>query len=93
MAYDLVSRVVPAARLLVCAAIASTGASCGGGQAPQQPVSPPEEALEAAVEFSDFGPFDALMRALSRPYEEQPEVTHLSEPPPTRAPYRTFCGT
>ncbi len=52
-----------------------------------------EEALAAAVEAADFAPFDTLTRALSRPYDEQPEFAHLAEPPQSRAPYRTFCGT
>jgi len=53
-----------------------------------------EEALDAAVSRGDFGPFDALVDALSRPYDDQPAFAFLAEPPPPgRPPYRTFCGT
>ena len=53
-----------------------------------------EEALEAAVERSDFSVMEKLLDFLSQPYEEPPEQTgyHLP-PPPSAQPYRTFCGT
>lgn len=53
-----------------------------------------EEAIEAAVERDDFGPFETLVAVLARPYEDQPEAAHLAEPPgPEQKEYRTFCGT
>ena len=53
-----------------------------------------EEALSVAVESGDYGPFDALLNVLSRPFDDQPEFAKLAEPPPEgRGCYRTFCGT
>ena len=53
-----------------------------------------EEVIEAAVERDDFGPFEALVAVLARPYDDQPEAVHLAEPPgPEQKEYRTFCGT
>jgi serine/tyrosine/threonine adenylyltransferase len=52
------------------------------------------QAIEAAVQGDDFGPFETLVRVLGRPYEEQPEFAHLAEPPrPQERVLRTFCGT
>ncbi|HUF56745.1 MAG TPA: YdiU family protein [Thermohalobaculum sp.] len=53
-----------------------------------------EEALKAAVEQDDLGPFDTLMAALAAPFADQPERARLAEPPPPdQPPHRTFCGT
>jgi len=53
-----------------------------------------EEAIVAATREDDFAPFHALRRALERPYEDQPELAHLAEPPrPEERVRRTFCGT
>ncbi|WP_438017708.1 YdiU family protein [Sorangium sp. So ce315] len=53
-----------------------------------------EELIQAAVARDDFGPFETLVRALGRPYEEQPELAHLSEPPAMEERVKhTFCGT
>ena len=53
-----------------------------------------EELIAAAVEHADFGPFEALLRVLESPYEEQPEGAYLSEPPrPEQRVRATFCGT
>lgn len=53
-----------------------------------------EELIQAAVARDDFGPFETLVRALERPYEEQPELAHLSEPPAMEERVKhTFCGT
>ncbi len=54
-----------------------------------------EEALAAANERDDFGPFHALLEALATPYDEpSPETQHFTLPPgPEQASYRTFCGT
>ncbi|MGK3961940.1 YdiU family protein [Sorangium sp. So ce118] len=53
-----------------------------------------EELIQAAVLRDDFGPFETLVRVLSRPYDDQPEFAHLSEPPqPEERVQYTFCGT
>jgi uncharacterized protein YdiU (UPF0061 family) len=53
-----------------------------------------EEAIEAAVQREDFGPFETLVDVLGRPYDQQPEHARLAEPPgPEQQAYRTFCGT
>ncbi|WP_437275161.1 YdiU family protein [Sorangium sp. So ce375] len=53
-----------------------------------------EELIQAAVLRDDFEPFETLVRVLERPYDDQPENAHLSEPPQLdeRVQY-TFCGT
>jgi uncharacterized protein YdiU (UPF0061 family) len=53
-----------------------------------------EEAIEAAVARDDFAPFETLVKVLSQPFDDQPEVAHLAEPPgPEQLHYQTFCGT
>ena len=53
-----------------------------------------EEALEAAVERSDLGPFRELLEVIRRPFDEQPGREAYSQPAPLDAdPYQTFCGT
>jgi serine/tyrosine/threonine adenylyltransferase len=53
-----------------------------------------EEALRAAVEDSDYGPFERLLVMLARPHEDDPGAARFLAPPtPGAAPYRTFCGT
>jgi uncharacterized protein YdiU (UPF0061 family) len=54
-----------------------------------------EEALAAASEHGDMGPFDRLLAALRRPYDVEPEVAAYAEPAPAQltAEYRTYCGT
>jgi uncharacterized protein YdiU (UPF0061 family) len=53
-----------------------------------------EEALEAAVERSDFTVMEKLLDVLSQPYRDPPEQAgyHLP-PPPSAEPYQTYCGT
>jgi len=52
-----------------------------------------EQAIAAGVR-GDFEPFETLVRVLARPYDEQPEVAHLAEPPePSERVLQTFCGT
>ncbi len=52
-----------------------------------------EEMISAAVD-GDYGPFDRLSNALSRPFEAQPEKVDLTRPPlPTEIVPATFCGT
>jgi uncharacterized protein YdiU (UPF0061 family) len=53
-----------------------------------------EEAIRGAVQGGDFGPFETLMRVLSKPYDEQPEYAWLATPPTEEQRVRqTFCGT
>ena len=54
-----------------------------------------EEALSVATERGDLDPFDGLMDALQRPFEETPENAAYGDPAPAAvtAGYRTFCGT
>ncbi|HXI58026.1 MAG TPA: YdiU family protein [Polyangia bacterium] len=53
-----------------------------------------EEAIEAAVRRDDFGPFQVLADVLTRPFDDQPELAHLADPPGAdQRMYRTFCGT
>jgi serine/tyrosine/threonine adenylyltransferase len=54
-----------------------------------------EEALAAASDQGDLAPFQRLLDALRRPYDEAPELAPYAEPAPAAvtACYRTFCGT
>ncbi|RYY53136.1 MAG: hypothetical protein EOO24_64575, partial [Comamonadaceae bacterium] len=54
-----------------------------------------EEALQAASERGDMAPFDQLLAALRRPFDETPEHAAYAEPAPAAltAGYQTFCGT
>jgi len=54
-----------------------------------------EEALTAASAHDDLGPFEQLLAALRRPYDETPELARFAEPAPAAvtACYQTFCGT
>jgi uncharacterized protein YdiU (UPF0061 family) len=53
-----------------------------------------EEAIQRAVEHGDFTPFESLVRALARPYDDQPEFGELADPPaPEQRVTQTFCGT
>ena len=53
-----------------------------------------EEALEAAVARSDYGPFRELHEVLRRPFQEQPGREAYAKPAPLGGePYMTFCGT
>jgi serine/tyrosine/threonine adenylyltransferase len=54
-----------------------------------------EEALTAASEADDLGPFERLLDAVQRPFEETPDSAPYGEPAPAAvtACYRTFCGT
>ena len=53
-----------------------------------------EEAIAAGVERNDFTPFEALLQATARPYEDRPEGDRYAQPPDIVDPsYRTFCGT
>ncbi len=54
-----------------------------------------EEALAAAVDAEDMAPFERLLAALRRPFDEDPGLAAYAEPAPAAltAGYRTFCGT
>ncbi|HZU85183.1 MAG TPA: YdiU family protein [Polyangiaceae bacterium] len=53
-----------------------------------------EQLIAAAVERADFAPFEALLRVLARPYDDQPDDAHLGDAPrPEERVRATFCGT
>jgi uncharacterized protein YdiU (UPF0061 family) len=54
-----------------------------------------EEALAAAVERDDLDPFEQLLAALAKPFDERPAHARYAEPAPREvtACYKTFCGT
>ena len=54
-----------------------------------------EEALAAASEDNDLAPFNRLLSALQRPYDEDPALARYAQPAPAllTAQYQTFCGT
>ncbi len=53
-----------------------------------------EEALSAATDAADFAPFEALLHAVTRPFDTRPGQDRYALPPPTDfGPYTTFCGT
>ena len=54
-----------------------------------------EEALAAASDAGDLGPFERLLEAMRRPYDEALVHARYAEPASTAvtASYRTFCGT
>ena len=54
-----------------------------------------EEALAAATDHADLAPFDRLLNAVTRPFEEDPELDTYASPAPAEvtACYQTFCGT
>jgi uncharacterized protein YdiU (UPF0061 family) len=54
-----------------------------------------EEALNAASGEGDLAPFEQLLNALRRPFDEDPALARYSEPASGdfMAEFRTFCGT
>ena len=53
-----------------------------------------EAALDAAVTHGDFRPFEMLLNALSRPYEDRPGLEAYAAPArPEECVTQTFCGT
>ncbi len=53
-----------------------------------------EEAIRAAEEDGDFGPFETLVKVLANPYDDQPEFERFKAAPlPHEEVPRTFCGT
>ena len=50
--------------------------------------------IDAAVEREDFGPFEKLLAAVSRPYEDRPEMKRYMTPALLEERVtQTFCGT
>jgi len=53
-----------------------------------------EEALNAAIRSDDLGPFNALLRVLAHPFDDQPGQELYAAPArPDERVTRTFCGT
>ncbi len=54
-----------------------------------------EEALNAASDEGDLAPFEQLLNALQRPFDEDPALARYAEPASGAfmAEFRTFCGT
>ena len=54
-----------------------------------------EDALAAAIERTDFRPFETLLAILARPFDDQPEHASAMAPPPLahQRRHQTFCGT
>jgi serine/tyrosine/threonine adenylyltransferase len=54
-----------------------------------------EEALSAASEHGDLGPFERLLDAVTRPYDERPGLERYAQAAPADfgVNFRTFCGT
>ncbi len=53
-----------------------------------------EEAIRAAVDRSDFAPFERIMAVLAHPFDDQPENAAYALPPkPEERVLQTFCGT
>jgi uncharacterized protein YdiU (UPF0061 family) len=54
-----------------------------------------EEALAAASDGNDLGPFERLLAAVRQPYAESDAQAFFAEPAPAEvtACYQTFCGT
>ena len=54
-----------------------------------------EEAISAAVNNSDFGPFEELITVLARPHEDVPAnlARYTFSPRPDQVVRQTFCGT
>jgi len=54
-----------------------------------------EEALAAATDTGDLGPFERLLEVITRPFDERPGFERYAEPAAAKytSCYRTFCGT
>jgi len=54
-----------------------------------------EEALASASDEGDLAPFEQLLNALQRPFDEDPALSRYAEPATGAfmAEFRTFCGT
>ena len=53
-----------------------------------------EQVIRAAVDHSDFAPFEELLSVLAKPFDEQPEMLAYADPPKMEERVlETFCGT
>ena len=53
-----------------------------------------EAVIVAAQARGDFAPLDELLRVLSAPFDEQPDLAAYADPPkPEEVVLETFCGT
>jgi uncharacterized protein YdiU (UPF0061 family) len=53
-----------------------------------------EEMIRAAVAHGDYAPFEALLDAVTRPYDDRADFARFAEPPkPEERVLETFCGT
>jgi len=53
-----------------------------------------EQVLSAAEQTGDLKPLEAFLNALTRPYDDRPELDPYRDPPaPEERVYQTFCGT
>ncbi len=54
-----------------------------------------EEALAAAIQEDDYGPFERLIAVLAKPFEERPGLEAYASPQSAEEArrYRTYCGT
>jgi uncharacterized protein YdiU (UPF0061 family) len=53
-----------------------------------------EQVIEAAVQRGDLTPFEEMLRATARPFEEQPGLARYMDPPQLEERVlATFCGT
>ncbi|WP_348630143.1 protein adenylyltransferase SelO family protein [Mesorhizobium sp. M7A.F.Ca.US.001.04.2.1] len=52
------------------------------------------EAMIQAALGGDFTPFEEILRVISRPFDEQPDMERYADPPrPDERVLKTFCGT
>ncbi|MGR2739247.1 protein adenylyltransferase SelO [Billgrantia sp. Q4P2] len=53
-----------------------------------------QQALTAAMDENDFGPFETLLEVVTHPFDDQPGREEYARPAePTERVFRTFCGT
>ncbi|MGR4066957.1 YdiU family protein [Halomonas sp. LR3S48] len=53
-----------------------------------------QQALTAAMDENDFGPFETLLDVVTHPFDDQPGREEYTRPAePTERVFRTFCGT
>ncbi|MCE8017681.1 YdiU family protein [Halomonas sp. MCCC 1A17488] len=53
-----------------------------------------QQALTAAMDENDFGPFETLLEVVTHPFDDQPGREEYTRPAePTERVFRTFCGT
>lgn len=53
-----------------------------------------QQALTAAMDENDFGPFETLLQIVTHPFDDQPGREEFTLPAePTERVFRTFCGT